>query len=134
MGPKQKKIIILSWVLAILTAFLWSASDSIRVLIAAIRHPVLGKESINLVEPAMTEFKRQEQKYFLGYGIYVPLEDIMYVEQLPSAGARYAESLRQTCADLGSKNGLAIWLPLKVKWPLLGERVFEWCWKPAVSL
>lgn len=134
MGTKQKKIITLFWVLAFLTSFLWSSSDSIRVVIATMMHPPLGKSSINLTEPARTEFKRNEQKFFLEYGIYVPLEDIMYVEQLPSSGARFAESLKLTCADLSSKNGMAIWLPIKFKWPLLGERVFEWCWKPPIIL
>jgi hypothetical protein len=133
-GTKQKKIIILSWFLAFLTVFLWSTSDSIRVFVATLRHPALGKESLNLTEPVRTEFKRNEQKYFLDYGIYVPLEDIMYVEQLPSSGERYAESLKLTCADLSAKNGMAIWLPIKIKWPLFGERVFEWCWKPSVNL
>ena len=133
MGAKQKAIIVLPWLTAILTAFLWSFSDSIKVLIAAGKHRQLGGESLNLVEPARTEFKRQEQKYFLEYGVYVPLEDIMYVEQLPSSGERYAESIKMTCADLSTKNGMAIWLPLRIKLPLLGERVFEWCWKPPVK-
>lgn len=134
MGAKQKALIIVPWFVAIVLAFLWSLSDSIKVMIAASRHPHLGKDSLNLVEPARTEFKRHEQKYFLEYGIYVPLEDIMYTEQLPSSGERYAESLRLTCADLSSKNGLAVWLPLRIKLPLMGERVFEWCWKPPVRL
>ena len=133
MGTKQKTIVSVSWFLAILLAILWSSSDSIRVFIAASRHPDIGKESFNLAEPARTEFKRREQKYFLEYGIYVPLEDIMYVEQLSSSGERYAESLRLTCAELSMKNGIAIWLPLRVKWPLMGERVLEWCWKPPVK-
>jgi hypothetical protein len=132
-GAKQKAIIAIPWLLAFLMAFLWSFSDSIKVLVATSRHPLLGGESVNLVEPARTEFKRQEQKYFLEYGVYVPLEDIMYVEQLPSSGERYAASIKMTCADLSTKNGLAIWLPLRVKLPLLGERVFEWCWKPQVK-
>jgi hypothetical protein len=100
---------------------------------AVTRHPNIPKDSFQLVEPARTEFKRTEQKYFLDYGVYVPLEDIMYVEQLSSSGERYREALLDACEDISLKNGMAIWLPLRVKLPLLGERVYEWCWKPPVK-
>lgn len=133
MGAEQKTMISLFWSLALMMAFCWSVSDSLKVFWATNRHPLVAKSSLELVEPARTEFKRSEQKYFLNYGIYVPLEDIMYAEQLPNGGARYAEALRRSCSGMQVGSGLAIWLPLKVVLPLLGERVIEWCWKVPVQ-
>ena len=133
MGAEQKKMIAASWGAALILVFIWSVSDSLRVFWATNHHPLVVKAAMDLVEPARTEFKRSEQKYFLSYGIYVPLEDIMYAEQLPSGGARYAEALRRSCSGMQAGSGLAIWLPLKVVLPLVGERVMEWCWKVPVQ-
>jgi len=66
----------------------------------------------------------------LDSGIYIPLEDIMFVDQLAKAGKIYTTALKENCSDLNDVRGLAIWLPLKIKIPLLGERVQEWCWRP----
>jgi hypothetical protein len=134
MGSKPKKIrLIIAMIAALLMMLMWSMQDTIVILWAASRHPKIPKEALVYVEPARTEFKRQEQKYFLGYGIYVPLEDMMYIEQLSNAKARYAEALAKSCSGLRSDSGFAIWLPLKSKWPLMGERVMEWCWRPPVQ-
>lgn len=130
MGPKQKKIVILSWVISISFVFFWSLSDCLKVLVAVYRYPPSRKSQIQVNEIVRTDFRRSQQKYFLDYGIYVPLEDIMYVDQLPSGGERYADALISSCAGLRPGDGIAIWLPLKIKLPLIGEKVREWCWKP----
>ena len=133
MGAKQKNIVIGTWVLGFFFMLLWSTRDSLIVFWATSRHHQIAKFSVDLVGPARVEFKRAEQKYFLRYGIYLPLEDIMYVEQLPGGGARYGDALQRSCSGLQVGSGLAIWLPLRTRWPFLGERVMEWCWKPPVK-
>ena len=133
MGAKQKNIAAVSWSFAVLIMAFWATHESLKVFWATSRHHQVSKASLDLVEPAWTEFKRSEQKYFLEYGIYVPLEDIMYVEQLPGRGVRYADALQRACSGLQVGSGLAIWLPLRIKWPFIGERVIEWCWKPPVK-
>ena len=131
MGTEQKKIMI-SWFLAFIvmaTASLW---DALEVCWAALRHPPVNPSALNLVEPARTEFRRQEQQYFLDFGVYIPLDDIMYVDQLASGGQRYAKALDRHCSGLKPGRGFAIWLPIKIKIPLIGERVSEWCWRPNI--
>lgn len=141
MGAKSKKVNLISWALAIFLALAWSTADSMAVLWATSRHPKLSKSIFDHIDSAILEFKREEQKYFLKYGIYVPLEDMMFVSQIPKSGERYAEALYRSCSALGSSNGnasgnskgFAIWLPLKTRWPIIGERVSEWCWKPPMQ-
>jgi hypothetical protein len=132
MGAKPKKIGIVSWVCAIGLGLVWSTHESLVIFWATSRHPKLAKNALDLSGPAMTDFKREEQKYFLGYGIYVPLEDMMFVSQIPRGDERYADALHRSCSGL-SGGGFAIWLPLKTRWPLIGERVSEWCWKPQIQ-
>jgi hypothetical protein len=129
-GSKQEKIVFGSWVIAILVVAVWSSSASLAVFWATTRHPPISRMALRLGEPELTEFKRSEQKFFLDYGLYVPIDDIMFVGQLPSGGTRYAEALARSCSGIMAGTGIAIWLPLKLKLPLLGERVLEWCWKP----
>jgi hypothetical protein len=130
MGAEQKKVVILSWVIAGLVMMIASAWDAIIVGWAVYKHPSVNVSVLSTIEPARTEFRRKEQRYFLDSGIYIPLEDIMFVDQLAKAGKSYTTALKENCSDLNDVRGLAIWLPLKIKIPLLGERVQEWCWRP----
>jgi hypothetical protein len=132
MGAEQKKVILFSWILGLVFVSVWSVFDSLRVVWATSRHYSIKKSSLESTDSARADFRRSEQKYFLDYGIYIPLEDIMLVEQLPLGGARYSEALVRGCRGLKVGSGVAIWLPLKTKWPLFGEKVIEWCWKPPV--
>jgi hypothetical protein len=137
MGSKQKTIVVGSWLLALMSLVAWSISQTVVVMWATSRHPKVAPSSELLQEPALTNFKRSEQLFFQDYGLYIPLEDIMVVEQLSLSGNRFADVLKRSCSNVNSSNGhsiwssgIAIWLPLKFKLPLLGERIVEWCWKP----
>jgi hypothetical protein len=130
MGAEQKKVVIWSWVIAGLVMMIASTWDAIIVGWVVYQHPSVNVSVLNTIEPARTEFRRKEQRYFLESGIYIPLEDIMFVDQLAKAGKSYSKALKENCSDLNDERGLAIWLPLKIKIPLLGERVQEWCWRP----
>jgi hypothetical protein len=132
MGSKQKIIIWGSWLIALSSLVSWSTSECLVAFWATARHKAIPKVKAALQEPDLTDFRRSEQKYFLDYGIYIPLPDIMFTAQLPLGGARYANALKRSCSGVQTGNGVAIWLPLKIKLPLVGERVFEWCWKPPV--
>lgn len=130
MGSKQKTLIIASWLISLVILLCWSTSQSMVVFWATTRHPKIAKSTMHSEEADWIEYKRSEQKFFQSYGLYLPLEDIMFIAQLPSGGTRYADALRRTCSGVIAGSGIAIWLPLKIKLPLVGERVFEWCWKP----
>lgn len=134
MGAESKKIkVILPWVAAVIFVIVWSVQDALVVVWAAARHPRIPKSAQDFVEPARTDFKRQEQKYFLSYGLYVPLEDMMYSDELSQGAVRYAQALRKSCSGMRAESGFAIWLPLRTRSPLIGERVMEWCWKPSLQ-
>jgi hypothetical protein len=134
MGTESKKIrAILPWFAAVVFMILWSVQDSLIVVWAAARHPRIPKIALDLADSARTDFKREEQKYFLSYGLYIPLEDMMYGDQLSQGAVRYAQALRKSCSGMRADAGFAIWLPLRTRWPLFGERVMEWCWKPSLQ-
>jgi hypothetical protein len=133
MGSKSKKVVKLLWILSFLVAFYWSGQDSFAVFFATSRHPQISRSTPDLIEPARTEFKRGEQKFFLSYGIYVPLDDIMFTEQLATHGNKFTEVIERTCSGVSVGRGIAVWLPLKIKIPFFGERVSEWCWRPQVQ-
>jgi hypothetical protein len=141
MGAKSEKVTLIAWAVATCLALAWSTADSLTVLWAASRHAKVSKSIFDSSGSAILEFKREEQKYFLKYGVYVPLEDMMFVSQIPMSGERYSDALNRACSGLesshgnasGNAKGFAIWLPLKTRWPLIGERVSEWCWKPQIQ-
>jgi hypothetical protein len=130
-GSEQKKIIA-SWIFALGLMVVDSSYESLRAIWAVVRHPAIEVTRATSLGPKRTELKREEQRYFLSYGIYLPLDDIMFQDELIENGARHGDSLRSSCG--GAKSGVtwAIWLPLKFRWPLIGERVSEWCWKPTI--
>lgn len=133
MGSEQKKVVWISWVFAIVVACVFSAWQTLIVGWAVLKHPSVPATAFSAPEPERTEFRREEQRYFLDFGIYIPMEDIMYVDELAGGAKSYAEVLEGACGGLKSDRGLAIWLPLKIKVPLIGERVKEWCWKPNIQ-
>jgi hypothetical protein len=133
MGAKSQKIKYMPWAVIVCLAIGWSTFESLLVVWAASRHPKISKNIIDVARLGNTDFKREEQKYFLQYGIYIPLEDMMFVEELSQRGERYTAALNRSCSGLTVGYGFAIWLPLKTRWPLLGERISEWCWKPPIQ-
>lgn len=133
MGAEQKKVIIWSWVVAVLVMASLSAWEAIVVAWAVYRHPPIHASVLTSAEPGRTEFRRSLQKYFLESGIYIPLEDVMFVDQLANGGKNYSVALKENCSGLTGERGLAVWLPLKIRVPLIGERVKEWCWRPSLQ-
>jgi len=131
MGSEQKKIIG-SWIFALGLMVVDSSYESLRALWAVVRHPAINVTRVTSLGPERTELKREEQRYFLVYGIYLPLDDIMFGDELVGNGARYGDSLRSSCGVVTSGVTWAVWLPLKFRWPLIGERALEWCWKPTI--
>lgn len=133
MGAEQKKVIVWSWVIAVLVMASLSAWEAIVVAWAVYRHPPIHVAVLTSAEPERTEFRRSLQKYFLESGIYIPLEDVMFVDQLANGGKNYSAALKDNCSGLTGARGLAVWLPLKIRVPLIGERVKEWCWRPSLQ-
>lgn len=70
--------------------------------------------------------RREIQKHFSDTGIYIPMEDIVSIATTNQSSHNKALLTSKVCG----KGQLAIWLPLEVRLPVFGSRVFEWCWVP----
>ena len=107
------KIRILLLMALFVSSIVLTAWPSIKVIRAGIDFR-LDQRSETLINSSATEIekKRLVQQHFSGYGVYIPLDDI-------SVGL----SMDSKCGQAD----LSVWLPLRFKIPLVGERVLEWC-------
>ena len=84
------------------------------------------------------ELRRHLQKHFLSNNVYIPMEDIVVTSPTEeSAGAAANANTPANLAMLMQKacgrGRLYVWIPLKIRVPITGEKVIEWCWKPHAS-
>ena len=56
------------------------------------------------------KFRRQIQKHYMQYGLYIPLEDIIAVNLLDNSQARLNFLMRNACGQAK----LYVWVPLKL--------------------
>lgn len=111
---------------AILVAAIWSLWPALRSTVAALSLPHVDPDIVTKgSESVQLELQRSVQKHFLTYGVYLPLEDIMFSARLLESNKELEPALRRACGD----SKFAVWLPLIVRFPLIGERSTEWCWK-----
>lgn len=84
------------------------------------------------------ELRRQMQKHFLSHNIYIPMEDIVVSSGADEASGSGSETrgpanisalMQKACG----RGRLYVWIPLKIRVPITGEKVIEWCWKPHAS-
>jgi hypothetical protein len=75
------------------------------------------------------ELRREIQRHFREHDIYIPLEDIVTPASMP-AGPDDLPLLMQKACGQGK---LYVWIPYKINLPVVGEKVFEWCWKPRIK-
>ncbi len=104
----------------------WSSLPALTAAWAMLsfKAPEMSKE--DWLDPARTlELRREIQKHFLGHTVYIPLEDII----APPAGDNH-DDLALLMQKACGRGRLYIWIPLRFKVPLTGEKVIEWCWRP----
>lgn len=111
--------------LSILLTMSFSTSQALKALYAAYTletEPDITANTLNNQE--MLTARRKIQKHFTNTGIYVPMEDIVFT-QTKKKDSRLHLLMHKACGP----GKIYVWVPLKFKWPIFGERVFEWCWK-----
>jgi hypothetical protein len=86
MGAEQKKVVIWSWVIAGLAMMTASTWDAIIVGWAVYKHPLVNVSVLNTSEPARTEFRRKEQRYFLDSVFISHLKILCLLINLPRLG------------------------------------------------
>ncbi len=115
---------------AVLVAAAWSLWPTFGSVFAALTLPNIENEVVTKgSEQVQLDLQRTVQKHFLAYGVYLPLEDIMFTQKLLATNKDLAPALHRICGE----SLFAVWLPLVVRFPLIGERSTEWCWKVALK-
>lgn len=100
-----------------------STSQSIKAFIASAHFLIdLDESSLLNSEGSDLNQKRLIQKHFLRYGVYIPIDDVIFANKGPNESL-HVQFLQATCGQAS----LYIWVPLKFRLPLAGEKVSEWC-------
>lgn len=119
---------VLMLFLPMLGALGWSVYPSATALVAAATFPSVDEEMWSS-EGGSFDVQRSIQKHFLGYRLYLPLEDIFVAQPKGNSDLkRFTLLMRKACGY----GRVYVWLPLKLRLPFIGDKVFEWCWKPKV--
>ncbi len=114
---KKKGWMILS-LIPILIAIYSSCRPAIIAVSASYNLPDFSSvSSLNYLDT-----KRKVQKHYLDYGIYIPIDDII-MNQDENNETTHLSLLEQACG----KGIMYIWVPLRFRIPVLGEKVLEWC-------
>ena len=115
-----------------LAAMVWTFYPSLQSTWAVFSMPKVNTTEIwdSTNDPAIKQrLRRQIQQHFLHHSIYIPFDDI-YINELEPHSQDYFVSLvmQKSCG----RGRLLIWVPFKIRLPIIGEKVFEWCWKPQI--
>lgn len=131
-SPKRRnsraRVAMLAWIVALVapTALVLSftVAPSADALWAALRWS-MAKPSIPEEASAaeLVTARRTIQRQFLDHGVYIPFEDITFDVKGTDASEPLLFLMRKSCG----MGRIYIWIPLKLRLPILGEKVFEWC-------
>jgi hypothetical protein len=114
-------------ILPTLGAAFWSVQPNVRAMMAvrALNPPRLTDNAANDPEAAL-QYKRDIQRVFSGSGIHVPLEDIELGKTADNGTSRIQGLNSKAC---GGGADLYVWLPIRFRLPVVGERVIDRCWR-----
>ena len=124
-------LLLAAVVLPVVTAFGWTVSPAVRAWVAtttlAIEVDAYQLESAG----GVSDVKRTVQNHFRNYDVYIPTTDIVAVlDGYSESHTRLEKMLRAACG----KGVLYVWVPIRYRLPVIGDRISEWCWKPKVSV
>jgi len=107
----------------------WTFAPAFRAIAAAYTITPVALPANKFDELSWLEFRRGMQKHFSSYDLYVPMDDIVVADP-DVVGPDLADLTRKACGD----GRLFVWLPLKLRLPLYGAVVWDWCWVPRVTI
>lgn len=114
----------------LLFSVIWPLRTGLRSAIAMWTMPEQKLSQIDFDEPqARLDVKRAIQRHFREYDIYLPLEDIM----LRSKSSEFRQKIFLFLDKVCGHANLYVWVPLKFSFPIIGNKVKEWCWIPKIS-
>ena len=106
----------------------WTVLPALRAVAAAYSITPVAMPSSPMDSVAWVDFRRQLQKHFSEYDLYIPLEDII-VQDPELVGPELPRFMRKACGD----GLLYVWVPMKISVPIYGPVVWDWCWVPKVK-
>lgn len=111
----------------IIFAIYWTVAPALAAKYATLKYlPTSIKVDQARSQHATITAKRQIQKFFLNENIYVPLDDIFISTDFLENDPALSLLMQNACGQAK----LYVWIPLKFRIPIFGDRVFDWCWKP----
>lgn len=69
-------------------------------------------------------FRRTIQRHFLKHSLYLNLDDIILSENDQSTAQKLTFLMRKACGQAK----MYVWVPMKIRLPVIGSKVWEWCW------
>lgn len=125
---RLQKIVL--W-LPIILSGLWSSKPALFGLLAARQFPkiVISEEEYQDRSSFSVKMSRRVQQHFRGFGIHIPLEDILLRPFEPSYQERLFLLLDRSCGN----GKVYVWIPLVFRFPFAGNKVLEWCWIPSIK-
>lgn len=127
MGRLRRPVRILLMIFPLAAACLWTCWPALRAIHAASIYDSTSVGKVESLDPAgALHFRRSIQRHFSDHDVYVPIEDIQIVDALDPREVMFSGTRQNQC----DRARLHVWIPLRFKWPIFGEKVVEWCWKP----
>jgi hypothetical protein len=111
-----------------LGAALWSIYPAVSAALATVPPPPMAAADWDDGERRV-DLRRQVQRHFLRHDVYIPLEDIIVVSPQDVEPGSPSLLMQKACG----RGRLFVWIPLKFRLPITGEKVIEWCWKPQIK-
>lgn len=108
-------------------AITWSLLPSFRAAIGVLTAPAISLGSNEAAEEL--SIRRKLQKHFLKFDVYIPLEDIIVTKKDQKIADRTVFLMQKICGT----GMIYVWVPLRMRLPIVGETVYDWCWKPIIE-
>ena len=124
--PLWLRLLRLSLPVPLILCISLSCKDALFAVVGSWTLDVAAHEITENSSPReLLTYRRRIQKHFLKLKTYIPMEDIVIPSEAGTANDRLKKLMRKACG----KGTIYIWIPLKFRWPIAGERVIDWCWK-----
>jgi len=99
-----------------------STQPAAKALIANFFFPLSIADSVSESESTSLASRRKIQQHYLGYGVYVPIDDII-LDNGDESSSSQIKVLKNSCGA----GKIFVWVPLRFRFPIFGEKVMEWC-------
>lgn len=115
-------------VVVLVIGSLWSLLPCIGALLAyATLDPVTDYSSDTLLNQDDLTQARHIQIHFLKFRTYIPLEDINFDSHRLSKTELPQKDTNKSISTWCDHDKNVVWVPIKYKVPIYGERVLQWC-------